>query len=145
RVPADGPLFDPELAPTLVLTTDAAAPSTVDAWRAAGAKVEALPAEPGGIGVDLPAVLGLLGSHGVLQALVEGGATVHGALLDADLADRLVAYVAPVALGPDGRAAFAGRGPATVTTAPHWTLLSAHRFGDDVRLEYEAARETGGP
>lgn len=143
RVPADGPLFDTRFAPTLVLTTDAAAPTTVDAWRAAGAKVETLP--PGGddTGVDLTGALELLGSHGVLQAMVEGGATLHGALLDADLADRLVAYVAPVVLGPDGRAAFAGRGPDTVVGARRWMLLSARSRGDDVRLEYERARESG--
>jgi diaminohydroxyphosphoribosylaminopyrimidine deaminase/5-amino-6-(5-phosphoribosylamino)uracil reductase len=140
RVPAVGPLFETNLAPTLVLTTDAAAPAAVDAWRAAGAKVETLGRGPGGAGVDLTAALDILGSHGVLQAMVEGGATLHGALLDAQLADRMVVYAAPVVLGPDGRAAFAGRGPATVTAAPHWTMISARRFGDDVRLEYE----TGG-
>jgi diaminohydroxyphosphoribosylaminopyrimidine deaminase/5-amino-6-(5-phosphoribosylamino)uracil reductase len=143
RVPADGPLFDTTLAPTLVLTTDAAAAAAADAWRAAGAKVETLP--PGGdaTGVDLTAALDLLGRHGVLQAMVEGGATLHGALLDAGLADRLVAYVAPVVLGPDGRTAFGGPGPQTVTQAPRWTLLSSGARGDDVRLEYERARERG--
>ena len=144
RVPAVGPLFETSLAPTLVLTTDAAASATVDAWRAAGAKVETLRRGPGGSGVDLTAALDVLGSHGVLQAMVEGGATLHGALLDAQLADRMVVYAAPVVLGPDGRAAFAGRGPATVAAAPHWTMISARRFGDDVRLEYEPAREAGG-
>ena len=144
RVPADGSLFDPDLAPTLVLTTDAVAPTAVDAWRAAGAKVETLARGPGGTGVDLAAALALLGSHGVLQAMVEGGATVHGALLDAELADRVVAYVAPVVLGPDARAAFAGGGPESVTAAPHWRLLSAQPIGEDVRLEYEPAGDGGG-
>ncbi|MGH8985494.1 MAG: bifunctional diaminohydroxyphosphoribosylaminopyrimidine deaminase/5-amino-6-(5-phosphoribosylamino)uracil reductase RibD [Acidimicrobiia bacterium] len=143
RVPADGPLFDTTRAPTLVLTTDAAAPAAVDAWRAAGAKAETLPPGTAGTGVDLTAALELLGTHGVLQAMVEGGATLHGALLDADLADRLVAYVAPVALGPDGRAAFAGHGAQTVAGARRWTLLWACPLGDDVRLEYELARAIG--
>ena len=33
--------------------------------------------------------------HGVLQAMVEGGGRLHGAFVDENLADRLVAYVAP--------------------------------------------------
>jgi diaminohydroxyphosphoribosylaminopyrimidine deaminase/5-amino-6-(5-phosphoribosylamino)uracil reductase len=144
RVPADGPLFDPAVAPTLVVTTEAAAPRTVDAWRAAGAKVETLPPGVGGAGTDLVAMLELLGSHGVLQAMVEGGSTLHGALLDAGLGDRLIAYVAPIVLGAGGRAAFAAGSPGTVASAPRWMLLSARPVGDDVRLEYEPADATGG-
>ncbi|HKA93177.1 MAG TPA: bifunctional diaminohydroxyphosphoribosylaminopyrimidine deaminase/5-amino-6-(5-phosphoribosylamino)uracil reductase RibD [Acidimicrobiia bacterium] len=135
RVPATGPLFDPALAPTLVLTTDAAPAGSVDAWRAAGAKVETVPA--GGGGVDLAAALELLGRHDVLQAMVEGGPTLHGALLGAGLVDRLVAYVAPKLLGPRAVPAFPQPGPGTVADAAAWRLVSATTLGDDVRLEYE--------
>jgi diaminohydroxyphosphoribosylaminopyrimidine deaminase / 5-amino-6-(5-phosphoribosylamino)uracil reductase len=139
RVPAAGPLFDPALAPTLVVTTEPADPGVVDAWRAAGAKVETVPAAAAG-GVDLTAALALLGSHGVLQAMVEGGPTLHGALVAADLVDRIVAYVAPITLGRDARSALDGPGPATLTDAARWQPVSVTRLGDDVRLEYEAAR-----
>jgi diaminohydroxyphosphoribosylaminopyrimidine deaminase/5-amino-6-(5-phosphoribosylamino)uracil reductase len=139
RVPAEGPLFDPDLAPTLVLTTAGAPPATLDAWRAAGAKVELLDPAPDGIGVDLTAALALLGRDGVLQAMVEGGPTLHGALLRAGLIDRVVAYVAGAVLGATGRPAFAGDGPATLADAPHLELLGARVLGDDVRLEYAPA------
>jgi diaminohydroxyphosphoribosylaminopyrimidine deaminase / 5-amino-6-(5-phosphoribosylamino)uracil reductase len=135
RVPAEGPLFDPTLAPTLVVTTDAAPSVRVDGWRAAGAKVETVPPAPGG--VDLEATLDLLGQRDVLQAMVEGGPTVHGALLVAGLADRLVAYVAPTTLGPRARAAFPEPDPDTLADARGWRLLSTTPLGDDVRLEYE--------
>ena len=137
RVPADGPLFDVALAPTLVVTTEDAPAASVDAWRAAGAKVEAVAPAPTGTGVDLVATLELLGRDGVLQAMVEGGATLHGTLLAAGLADRLVAYVAATALGPAGRPALDFAGPATIADAPRWTLGGIARLGDDVRLEYE--------
>ncbi|HSO94936.1 MAG TPA: bifunctional diaminohydroxyphosphoribosylaminopyrimidine deaminase/5-amino-6-(5-phosphoribosylamino)uracil reductase RibD, partial [Acidimicrobiia bacterium] len=75
RVEATGPLFDATVAPTLVVTTPAAPPDRVDAWQAAGAKVEVVAPGPGG--VDLTQTLTVLGGHGVLQALVEGGATLH--------------------------------------------------------------------
>jgi diaminohydroxyphosphoribosylaminopyrimidine deaminase / 5-amino-6-(5-phosphoribosylamino)uracil reductase len=142
RVPATGPLFDPALAPTLVVTTDAAPASAIDGWRAAGAKVETVPPAPGG--VDLVATLDLLGRHDVVQALFEGGSEVHGALLTAGLADRLVAYVAPLTLGPRARAAFPAPDPATLADARRWRLLSATLIGGDVRLEYEPEYEPEG-
>ncbi len=144
RVPASGPLFDPALAPTMVLTTDAAPSGAVDAWRAAGAKVEVLPAAAGttgstGGGVDLGAALTVLGREGVLQALVEGGAALHGALLAAGLVDRVVAYVGATVLGTRGRPALDWPGPDAIDAAPRWQLASVARFGDDVRLDYEPA------
>ena len=55
---------------------------------------------------DLAAALDLLGRHDVVQAMVEGGATLHGGLLAAGLVDHVIAYVAPKVLGPSGVAAF---------------------------------------
>lgn len=135
RVTPEGPLFDPVVAPTLVVTTDAASPGAVDAWRAAGAKVETVPQSPEG--VDLEATLDLLGRHDVLQAMVEGGATLHGALLRNGLVDRVVAYVAPKVLGPDALPAFPAPGADTVADVHSWRLVSALPLGDDVRLDYE--------
>ncbi len=137
RVRAAGPLFDTTLAPTLVLTTERAADGAVDAWRAAGAKVEVLPPAPSGPGVDLLATLDLLGGIGVLQAMVEGGATLQGALFREGLVDRIVAYVAPIVLGRDARPVLEWTGPAAITNAARWCLISATPLGDDVRLEYE--------
>jgi diaminohydroxyphosphoribosylaminopyrimidine deaminase / 5-amino-6-(5-phosphoribosylamino)uracil reductase len=134
-VPPTGPLFDPALAPTLVVTTDAASPAAVDGWRAAGAKVETVLAAPQG--VDLEATLDLLGRHDVVQAVVEGGATLHGALLAEALVDRIVAYVAPKMLGSRALPAFPQSGVETVADARSWRLVSATALGDDVRLEYE--------
>ena len=135
RVPPSGPLFDPALAPTLVLTTDAVPPETADGWRAAGAKVETVPEAVGG--VDLGATLELLARHGVVTALFEGGSTLHGALLAAGLVDRLVAYVSPKVLGPGGLPAFRAPDVGTIADAEAWRLLSATTLDDDVRLEYE--------
>ncbi len=131
RVPATGPLFDPDLAPTLVLTTAAAPEPATSAWLAAGAKVVALPAATSRTGVDLGAALETLAGLGVLQAMFEGGSRLGGALLDSGLVDRLVAYVAPTVLGPDALPAYATTGPhelRTVEVAP---------VGPDVRVILE--------
>jgi diaminohydroxyphosphoribosylaminopyrimidine deaminase/5-amino-6-(5-phosphoribosylamino)uracil reductase len=137
QVTADGPLFDASLAPTLVMTTDRAPAAAHDAWTAAGAKVEVVGPGPEGHGVDLRDVVRLLGHEGVLQALVEGGATVHGAFLNAQLANRLVAYIAPVLLGSGGRAAFEWHGPASITDANRATVISVDRVGNDLRVELD--------
>lgn len=140
RVPAVGPLFDPALAPTLVLTTDRAPSAALDAWSAAGAKVEHLPAAANGTGVDLLAALELLARLGVLQSMVEGGAAVHTALIDAGLADRLVAYVAPTWLGTGAAPMFATAGPASIGDAARWRMLDVRAVGADARLELEPVR-----
>ena len=83
RVPATGPLFDTTLAPTLVITTEAAPSGAVDAWCAAGAKVAVVAPGARG-GVDLDDAFAVLAREGAMQVLVEGG----GALVGATLARR---------------------------------------------------------
>jgi diaminohydroxyphosphoribosylaminopyrimidine deaminase/5-amino-6-(5-phosphoribosylamino)uracil reductase len=132
RVPATGPLFDADLGPTLVCTSEAAEPRARDAWLAAGAKVESLPVSHGGI--DPVGVLEHLGREGVLQVLVEGGAAVHGSFLASDAVDRVVAYVAPMLLGDEGRPGWGTAGPPTIADASRWRLVDTTALADDVRL-----------
>jgi diaminohydroxyphosphoribosylaminopyrimidine deaminase/5-amino-6-(5-phosphoribosylamino)uracil reductase len=149
RVPAVGPLFDVDLAPTLVLTTAAASDDATSAWLAAGAKVLTLPAAANGHGVDLRATLETLAGMGVLQAMFEGGAQVGGALVESGLVDRLLLYVAPVLLGTGALPAFATDGPPTMADARsrfrhgagRWQLVDVARLGADVRLTYEPEPE----
>ncbi|HLM19550.1 MAG TPA: RibD family protein, partial [Acidimicrobiia bacterium] len=145
RVPAEGPLFDPDLAPTLVVTTEAVSDDAQRAWLAAGAKVLTVPGATTGAGVDLAATLEVLGGLGVLQALVEGGAALSGSLLDDGLADRLVTYLAPTVLGRDGRPALDLAGPERIADAPRWRLVDVARVGTDVRLDYEPPLDPGEP
>ena len=141
RVDADGPLFDLSLAPTLVVTTDQADAAAVESWHKAGAEVSVVETASAstGRGVDLCAVLELLGRRGVLTALVEGGPELHGALLQSRLVDRLVIYMGNTMLGVHGIPALAHDGPASMDGAPRWRLDDIRRFGDDVRLDYVPA------
>jgi diaminohydroxyphosphoribosylaminopyrimidine deaminase/5-amino-6-(5-phosphoribosylamino)uracil reductase len=137
RVPAEGPLFDPDLAATLVLTTAAAGKEAVKAWLDAGADVEVVPAAGGGPGVDLVAALTVLGGRGVLQAMVEGGPTLHGALVRYGLVDHMVLYVGGRLLGAAGLPLLAGPGPATIGEAPQWRITASRILGADIRLDCE--------
>jgi len=89
---------------------------------------------------DLGGVLDELGRYGVLQAMVEGGATVAGAFHRAGLVDRYVVYLAPALLGgDDGRPLLAGPGAPTMADIWRGRLVSVTRLGDDVRLECSPA------
>ncbi len=89
---------------------------------------------------DLGDVLDDLGRRGVLQALVEGGATVAGGFHRAGLVDRYVLYLAPaLAGGDDGRPLFAGPGAPDVDDLWRGRIVSIDRLGDDLRLEVECS------
>ena len=87
----------------------------------------------------LEGVLDELGSQGVLQLLVEGGATVAHAFHRAGLVDRYVLYLAPALFGgDDARGLFAGAGAPTMAELWRGRLVGLERLGDDIRVELEA-------
>ena len=53
--------------------------------------------------VDLGALVDELGSRGCNEVLVEAGANLLGAFMEADLWDELLVYLAPKLLGSDAR------------------------------------------
>lgn len=88
--------------------------------------------------VDLSAALRLLAQRGIVVALCEGGGGLHGALVDARLVDRVVAYIAPMLIGGAGAtAAVGGEGAARLTDATRFAWTQATRVGADLRLEGE--------
>src|SRR5438874_2424645 len=88
---------------------------------------------------DLDDILDELGRRGVLQAIVEGGATVAGAFHRAGLVDRYVVYLAPVLFGgDDGRPLFAGPGAPTLDDVWRGRITNVERLGDDFKLEMTA-------
>jgi diaminohydroxyphosphoribosylaminopyrimidine deaminase/5-amino-6-(5-phosphoribosylamino)uracil reductase len=149
RVPATVRLADTSVAPTLIVTTPVAPESALAPWRERGCEVVTVDFAENdrGSGVDLVDVLELLGGRGVLQAMVEGGAYLHGALFDAGLVDRVVAYVGNTLLGAEGLAGYGLGGPKSIADAARFGLRSVRQLGDDVRLEYtpERGRDPGDP
>ncbi|HLK35683.1 MAG TPA: bifunctional diaminohydroxyphosphoribosylaminopyrimidine deaminase/5-amino-6-(5-phosphoribosylamino)uracil reductase RibD [Polyangiaceae bacterium] len=87
--------------------------------------------------LDPLTALRLLGSRGIVAAMVEGGAELAGSLLAGAFADELHAFVAPILLGPRGRpGAVDWAGPATPAEAPciaepQWEVcgFDAHVWG----------------
>jgi diaminohydroxyphosphoribosylaminopyrimidine deaminase/5-amino-6-(5-phosphoribosylamino)uracil reductase len=145
RTPADGPLFDVTLAPTLAVTTPAADPDGVAAWKAKGVEVVEVGSGATGHGVDLDATLRLLADRGVLQVMVEGGAALHAAFLAEARAQRLVTYVGATLLGPRALPALPLDTVATIADAPRFTLTGVQRLGNDVRLDHTLEPAAHGP
>lgn len=89
---------------------------------------------------DLGGVLDELGRRGVLQAMVEGGATVAGDFHRAGLVDRYVLYLAPALFGgDDARPLFSGAGAPTIAEVWRGQIVSVERLGEDVRIECSPA------
>ena len=131
RCPADARLFD-EGGPVFIITArdDAA---RVRALSGAGATVVRLPAQRDGR-ADLGAVAGWLADQHFNEVLVEAGATLNGALLDAGLIDEFVLYLAPVLLGSGARALFAMPPLAGMGARRELEVMDVRAVGDDWRL-----------
>jgi len=85
---------------------------------------------------DLGAVLDDLGRRGVVQAMVEGGATTAAAFHRAGLVDRYVLYLAPALMGGDGGAGlFTGAGAPTMADLWRGRVVDVRRVGDDLRVD----------
>ena len=78
--------------------------------------------------------LRVLRSRGVTSLLVEGGASLAAALLEADLVDRVVLFQAPVMLGEGALPAFGGLARMTVTDARRWKPIRSEWIGEDHML-----------
>ena len=93
-----------------------------------------------GLGVEVVAAASLeesmrvLKVRGVQSLLVEGGASLTGALLDAGLVDRLVLFQAPVILGEGGLPAFGSIASTRTGEAHRWRPLASEWIGDDHML-----------
>jgi diaminohydroxyphosphoribosylaminopyrimidine deaminase/5-amino-6-(5-phosphoribosylamino)uracil reductase len=86
-----------------------------------------------GGGVDLDALLKALHARERRHVLLEGGPRLAGAMLQAGLVDRVVAYLAPALLGA-GPAALGDAGITSIGGAARLEVLDVARIGDDVRV-----------
>ncbi len=91
---------------------------------------------------DLGEVLDELGRRGVLQVMVEGGASVAHAFHQAALVDHYVVYLAPVLFGgDDARPLFAGPGAPTIDDVWRGDIVAVNQLGPDVRIDLTATVE----
>jgi diaminohydroxyphosphoribosylaminopyrimidine deaminase/5-amino-6-(5-phosphoribosylamino)uracil reductase len=128
--------------PTLIFHGPSYNSGRTDALRAAGVKLHEVPRADAGL--DLTAILAELGRRGVVRLLVEGGPTLHGALLDAGHVDRAAVFVAPRILADPSAMPLAIARP-RLQMAEAFALRepTQRSFGEDVLIEgalYKGAR-----
>jgi diaminohydroxyphosphoribosylaminopyrimidine deaminase / 5-amino-6-(5-phosphoribosylamino)uracil reductase len=121
--------------PRLILATRAGwTEAKLARYRAAGWEVWELPADRGGKGkVSLPALARRTAREGLQRVLVEAGPALAGAFFEADLADEISLYLAPLVLG-GSRAWPGGYVAPTLKGARRFLPLSEERMGADRRL-----------
>lgn len=133
RLPAHSAVLDGQV-PTLVAVSPAAHEDDVRAleqnpdvacWRSPGDLRDA---------IDLPALLAELASRGVLTVLVEGGPTVAGSFISADLVDEVQAYIAPKLLVSGMWPALRGYGVNSIADAIDLQIADVQRIDQDVRI-----------
>ena len=83
--------------------------------------------------VNLESLLDYLGERQCNEVLVEAGATLVGAFIEADLWDELIVYLAPKLLGSAGRP-FALLPLQRMEDALAGRIAEQRRFGEDLRL-----------
>jgi diaminohydroxyphosphoribosylaminopyrimidine deaminase/5-amino-6-(5-phosphoribosylamino)uracil reductase len=89
---------------------------------------------------ELEDLLDQLGSRGIVQLLVEGGAKVAGSFHRKGLIDQYVLYFAPAIMGgDDGKPLFAGPGTATLADLHRGRIATVRQLGPDVRIDLLAA------
>ncbi|EFB42427.1 hypothetical protein pah_c008o037 [Parachlamydia acanthamoebae str. Hall's coccus] len=130
------PLFNTNLAPTCILTTDRCSTEIRDMWQSHGIESIILSQAKNGEGVDLNEVMKTLGKKGILQVLIEGGATLLGQFMHEQLIQTLHLYIGPKVLGCDGIPLFGSFSPQTLINAPQFQLKETKRLDDCVYLHY---------
>ncbi len=134
RVPLDAKvLSNQELAPTIIATTPTADNEGVAALRRMGIEVLIVSQDESGR-VDLKKLLKTLGKREISSVLVEGGAETITSFLRLNLADRLVAIVAPKLLGK-GIEAVGNLNITDVNKALKLSFERVYRSGEDIVVE----------
>lgn len=133
RLPLDSALVaTAAVVPLLVVCSPAASEAATAALRDAGADVLVV---DGQAPARVSAALAELGRRDVTSLLLEGGAGLAGAFLDAGELDELRLFLAPLLLGgADARPLVAGAGAESVAAAQRALAIDCEASGEDLLL-----------
>ncbi len=140
RTPPTAQLFK-EPGKTLLVTGRQLKPAEAAAFNKAGAEVLSMPSVKGNI--DIKSLFEKLGGRGITSVLVEGGSILIGSIFDKGLADKIIAFIAPIVIGGErAKTAVAGKGIDKVVNSFKLKRVDIKRFGQDIMVSgYIAARD----
>lgn len=137
RLPLDSRLVrTTDEAPVWVICGEDAPSERRAALEARGVRTLAVPRS--GRHIPVEAALARIWEGGVQSLFCEGGGRVGGALLEADVVERLYLFFAPRLFGRDGVPAFPGRVPAAVRDG--WIRRAVAEYGADVMIWLDRMR-----
>lgn len=132
RIPLDATVVTDKSARTIVAVTSNASVEKISALENLG--VEIVTAGDGQR-VDLRILMHELAAREITSVLVEGGATIHFAMLQAQLVDKVLAFVAPKILGgSQALTAVAGAGFDKLSDAIELENFTVQQLGADFLL-----------
>jgi diaminohydroxyphosphoribosylaminopyrimidine deaminase/5-amino-6-(5-phosphoribosylamino)uracil reductase len=132
RIPLQSKVVQDRSAPTVILTTAGVDPGKKSALQGFGIEVVEVSSGPR---VDLNAALQQLGQMEIASVLVEGGATLGGALLQQQRVDKVVLYIAPKVIGGDkAPPVWKMDGIPWMKDALSFSHISYQQIGDDLRF-----------
>jgi diaminohydroxyphosphoribosylaminopyrimidine deaminase/5-amino-6-(5-phosphoribosylamino)uracil reductase len=104
----------------------------VDELIKAGAEVVQLPEDNGKVSID--ALMDYLVEEQVNEVMIEAGATLNGALLQAGRVDEMVIYMAPLLMGDNARSLFALPGLSQMKDRVSLSISDVRAIGKDWRI-----------
>ncbi len=140
RLPMHAHVLTDGAAPTVIVTTERAPQPRRQAVARPGVEVAVVGADRSGR-VDLEQMLRTCERRGIESLLVEGGAAIITALLQARLCDRLVVCIAPRVIG-EGIQAVGDLGVDRLRDALTFSSASFAACGEDVIFDGQLARAT---
>lgn len=124
---------------TLIAVSESAPRDRVRLLEAMGVTVLTFPARDGR--VDLAALVRVLAEREVVSLLLEGGAELNAAFLEAGLVDRVALFLAPLLLGGTGAPSLiAGKGR-SLKEAFRLQRVAVSHVGDDILIEGDLERQ----
>lgn len=125
---------------TLLVLGRKAKPAEAAEFAAVGAELLELPSVKGYIKMER--LFKALGERNITSVLVEGGSILIGSIIDEGLADKVVAFIAPVIIGGErAKTAVAGKGVDKVVNSFKLKRIDIKSFGQDIMISgYIAAR-----
>lgn len=128
RLPFDSALVRTASEVPVVVFTDGSAPAAEQQLRERGVEVQSVE--------TLVQALTVLRRRGVHHLLVEGGAGLASAFMQAEVVDRLITFQAPVILGAGALPAFAAVPMQQASSAQRLRVVARELFGQDLMTTY---------
>ncbi len=124
---------------TLIAVIESAPRDRIGKLEATGAAVLLLPSRDGR--VDLPSLLRALADREVMALLLEGGAELNAAFLEAGLVDRVALFTAPLLLGGARAPSLVGGRGRSLKEAFRLSQMTVRQVADDFLIEGDIEKQ----